>query len=210
MIYLEWSELMQVYNHNFLPHLDNLARVRDVFCFCCFTSLRYSDVANLRRSNVFDGYISITTVKTSDTLKIELNDYSKEILDRYKDTVFEKDLALPIITNQKMNEYLKEVCKLAGIDKTETITYYKGGTRYDEIHPKYELIGTHAGRRTFICNALMLGIPAQVVMKWSGHSDYKAMKPYIDIADSTKAEAMQLFNKKSPLLQKSGTKIGII
>ena len=51
------------------------------------------------------------------------------------------------------------------------------------IQPKYELIGTHTGRRTFICNALSLGIPAQVVMKWTGHSDYKAMKPYIDIAD---------------------------
>ena len=53
------------------------------------------------------------------------------------------------------------------------------------IQPKYELIGTHTGRRTFICNALSLGIPAQVVMKWTGHSDYKAMKPYIDIADDS-------------------------
>ena len=53
---------------------------------------------------------------------------------------------------------------------------------------------THAGRRTFICNALSLGIPAQVVMKWTGHSDYKAMKPYIDIADDIKANAMNKFN----------------
>ena len=53
----------------------------------------------------------------------------------------------------------------------------------------------HAGRRTFICNALALGIPAQVVMKWTGHSDYKAMKPYIDIADDIKANAMNKFNQ---------------
>ena len=52
-----------------------------------------------------------------------------------------------------------------------------------------------AGRRTFICNALALGIPAQVVMKWTGHSDYKAMKPYIDIADDIKANAMNKFNQ---------------
>lgn len=49
-------------------------------------------------------------------------------------------------------------------------------------------------RRTFICNALSLGIPANVVMKWTGHSDYKAMKPYIDIADDIKANAMSKFN----------------
>ena len=54
---------------------------------------------------------------------------------------------------------------------------------------------THAGRRTFICNALSLGIPANVVMKWTGHSDYKAMKPYIDIADDIKANAMNKFDQ---------------
>ena len=54
---------------------------------------------------------------------------------------------------------------------------------------------THVGRRTFICNALSLGIPANVVMKWTGHSDYKAMKPYIDIADDIKANAMNKFDQ---------------
>ena len=60
---------------------------------------------------------------------------------------------------------------------------------------KYALLGTHAGLRTFICNALALGIPPQVVMKWTGHSDYKAMKLYIDIADDIKANAMSKFNQ---------------
>lgn len=55
------------------------------------------------------------------------------------------------------------------------------------------MIGTHAGRRTFICFALSSEIPPQVVMKWTGHSDYFAMKPYIDIAEKTKANAMSLF-----------------
>lgn len=62
------------------------------------------------------------------------------------------------------------------------------------MHP-ITYCGTHTGRRTFICNALALGIPAQVVMKWTGHSDYKAMKPYIDIADDVKANAMNKFNQ---------------
>ena len=95
-----------------------------------------------------------------------------------------------------MNDNLKEVGKRCGIDQPVTITYYRGNERIDEIYPKYELLGTHAGRRTFICNALIMGIAPQVVMKWTGHSDYKAMKPYIAIADSAKAEAMKLFNEK--------------
>jgi integrase len=95
-----------------------------------------------------------------------------------------------------MNEYLKELGELCEIDEPVTITYYKGNQRYDEVYPKYALIGTHTARRTFISNALMLGIPPQTVMKWTGHSDYKAMKPYIDIADRAKAESMKMFNKK--------------
>ena len=73
-------------------------------------------------------------------------------------------------------------------------TYYRGNERIDEVTPKYALLSTHTGRRTFICNALALGIPVQVVMKWTGHSDYKAMKPYIDIADEIKINAMTKFN----------------
>ena len=93
-----------------------------------------------------------------------------------------------------MNDYLRELTELAGIDEPIRETYYKGNERIDEIFPKHALLSTHAGRRTFICNALALGIPPQVVMKWTGHSDYKAMKPYIDIADQTKINAMEKFN----------------
>ena len=92
-------------------------------------------------------------------------------------------------------DYLKELGELAEINEPVRETYYKGNERIDEVTPKYALLSTHAGRRTFICNALALGIPAQVVMKWTGHSDYKAMKPYIDIADDIKANAMNKFNQ---------------
>jgi len=120
---------------------------------------------------------------------------STAILNKYKDVVFENHKVLPVITNQKMNDYLKELAELAGIDEPVHETYYKGNQRIDEVTSKYALLGTHAGRRTFICNALALGIPAQVVMKWTGHSDYKAMKPYIDIADDIKANAMSKFDR---------------
>ena len=92
-----------------------------------------------------------------------------------------------------MNYYLKDLCELCEFNEPISITCYRAGEKVEETFPKYELIGTHAGRRTFICFALSQGIATQVVMKWTGHSDYKAMKPYIDIAEKTKAEAMNVF-----------------
>ncbi|MCW0488303.1 site-specific integrase [Riemerella anatipestifer] len=194
IIFLTQVELQQVRNYSIPKHKEHLERVRDVFLFSCFTGLRYSDIANLKRSDIKGNIIEVTTVKTADSLMIELNNHSKAILDKYRDDLFTKNLALPVISNQKMNEYLKELMELAGIDEPVRETYYRGNKRIDTVTPKYALIGTHAGRRTFICNALALGIPPQVVMKWTGHSDYKAMKPYIDIADETKANAMERFN----------------
>lgn len=211
VIFLDWAELTTVYNFDFstaqwtLPDgtkkpLDNqtkisLERVRDVFCFCCFTSLRFSDVENLKRSNIKDNEIEITTIKTAHSLTIDLNNYSRAILAKYTSEVYPNNKALPVISNQKMNDRLKEVGELCGLNTPITITYYKGAERIDEVYPKYELIGTHCGRRTFICNALTLGIAPQTVMKWSGHANYISMKPYIDIADTEKKKAMDLFNK---------------
>ena len=195
IIFLTWEELNKLREFEIPAAKQALDRVRDVFLFQCFTGLRYSDVFNLRRSDIKGDHIEVTTVKTSDSLIIELNNHSTAILDKYKDVAFEDDKVLPIITNQKMNDYLKELAELAGIDEPVRQTYYRGNECIDEVTPKYALLGTHAGRRTFICNALALGIPPQVVMKWTGHSDYKAMKPYIDIADDIKANAMSKFNQ---------------
>ena len=165
IIFLTWEELNRLREFKIPPTKQALERVRDVFLFQCFTGLRYSDVFNLRRSDIKGDHIEVTTVKTSDSLIIELNDHSRAILEKYKDVEFENDRALPVITNQKMNDYLKELAELAEINEPVRQTYYKGNERIDEVTPKYALLGTHAGRRTFICNALALGIPPQVVMK---------------------------------------------
>jgi len=195
VIFLTWKELTRLRECEIPETKKYLERVRDVFLFSCFSGLRHSDIYNLRRSDIKDNHMEITTIKTADSLIIELNNHSKAILEKYKDAHFENDKALPVISNQKMNDYLKELAELAEIDEPVRETYYKGNERIDEVTPKYALLGTHAGRRTFICNALSLGIPAQVVMKWTGHNDYKAMKPYIDIADDIKASAMDKFNQ---------------
>ena len=194
VIYLEWEELIRLYNFKLPESRPSLACVRDVFCFCCFTGLRYSDVAKLRRSDVKEGYISVVTQKTIDGLRIELNKYSAAILNKYSGVVLPNDLALPVISNAKMNEHLKVMAELAGLDTPQRIVYFKGNVRYEEVLPKFALITTHCGRRTFVVNALRLGVPSEVVMKWTGHSDFKAMKPYVKIVDKLKASEMEKFN----------------
>jgi len=195
VIFLTWEELTKLKEYKIPETKQYLERVRDVFLACCYTGLRYSDAYNLKRSDVKAEHIEITTVKTSDSLIIELNNYSKAILNKYKDIPFENDKALPVISNQKMNEYLKELAELAEINEPTRETYYRGNERIDIVTPKYSLLGTHAGRRTFICNALSLEIRPEVIMKWTGHSDFKSMKPYMDVADKIKATAMTKFNQ---------------
>lgn len=194
VVYLNTEELARIRALDLSGPYSHLDPVRDVFIFCCFSGLRHSDVSNLRRNDIKGDHIEITTVKTADSISVELNEITRSILKKYKDTSFKDGKALPCYTNQAMNRDLKQLCKLAGIDEHIRITTYKGTVRHDEDHPKWELIGTHTGRRTFIVNALSLGIPPNIVMKWTGHSDYKSMKPYIDIVDSIKAESMAKFN----------------
>lgn len=211
VIFLTKEELLKLYNYEIpangtvvtltdmnglsyektVQEAGALAKTRDLFCFCAFTSLRYSDMAALKRTDINGDMIYITTQKTNDLLPINLSKNAAAILDKYKDHQFKDGLALPVITNQKMNHYLKDLCELCGFNDPVGISCVRGGNRVDETFPKWELISTHAARRTFICFALSTGIPPQVVMKWTGHSDYKAMKPYIDIAEKTKEEAMR-------------------
>ena len=194
VIYLTKEELSKVRALELTGDNAYLDPVRDVFLFCCFSGLRHSDANNLRRSDTKGDHIEITTVKTADSISVELNDITKAILEKYKDVPFKDNKALPNLTNQAMNRDVKELCKLADINEEIRITTYKGSTRTDEVFPKWAKIGTHTGRRTFIVHALSLGIAPDVVMKWTGHADYKAMRPYIDIVDSIKAESMTKFN----------------
>ncbi|MBP3256807.1 MAG: integrase catalytic domain-containing protein [Bacteroidales bacterium] len=192
IIYLTKEELQRVKDLDLSG--SKLEPVRDIFLFCCFSSLRHSDADNLRRSDIKGDHIDVTTIKTGDSVSIELNDITKAILGKYKDVPFKDNKALPSFTNQAMNRSLKELCQLAEINEPIRITTYKGNVRTDTVHPKWELVGTHTGRRTFIVQALSMGISPNIVMKWTGHSDYKAMKPYIDIVDSIKAQSMTKFN----------------
>jgi integrase len=179
----------------FTPNQGYLERVRDVFLFLCFTGLRYSDVAKLTRQDVKAGFIQIVTQKTADGIRIELNRHAQAILDRYKDIKFDRDKALPVISNPKMNEYLKELGQICELNEHQRIVYFKGNTRHEEVYPKWQLLTTHCGRRSFVVNALRLGIPSEVIIRWTGHSDFKAMKPYVKIVDELKEREMSKFDR---------------
>ena len=193
VIYLTKEELVKIRDLD-LSAAPRLEPVRDIFLFCCLTSLRHSDADNLRKTDVKGEHIEVTTIKTGDSVSIKLNKTTQAILEKYKDIPFPGNRALPSFTNQAMNRSIKDLCQLAGIDEPIRITTFKGNVRKDVIHPKWELVGTHTGRRTFIVHALSMNIPPSVVMQWTGHSDYKAMKPYIDIVDAAKDEAMAKFD----------------
>lgn len=194
IIYLSRDELSSVMDHQFPPNESGLERVRDVFLFCCFTGLRYSDVAKLRRTDVRDDCIVVTTKKTRDNLHIELNRHSRAILDKYAGHRFKGDLALPVISNVKMNAALKRVGIECGLNTPTRITCFQGANRIEQVLPKWQLLTTHVGRRTFVVTALTLGVPAEIIMKWTGHSDYKAMKPYVAIVDELKRTSMSRFD----------------
>jgi integrase len=206
VIYLTWEELHLLLNFKVPPEKSYLERVRDVFCFCCFTGLRFSDVKKLSRADIRDGYLMVVTQKTYDGLKIELNDYARAILDKYAAVEFPGGLALPVISNVNTNVYLKELGELAKLSSPRRVVYFMGSVRKEEVYPLYSLLTTHCARRTFVVNALALGIPAEVVMKFTGHSDFKAMKPYVKIVDSLKEQEMAKFNR--PFVVPSGEEGG--
>ena len=181
VVYLSSAELNLIRNYNIPESKQYLERVRDVFLFCCYTALRHSDVYKLKKHDIKQGKIEIVTQKTTDKLSIKLNEKALALIHKYKEVYFKEDKALPVISNQRMNGYLKELCELAEINEPVTVIDFVGNKRIENTYPKYSLIGTHTGRRTFICNALINGMPPHAVMKLTGHSDYKAMQPYVDI-----------------------------
>ncbi|MDD3019512.1 MAG: phage integrase SAM-like domain-containing protein [Alphaproteobacteria bacterium] len=196
IIYLTIEELGKLQNVEIPIGKNYLSQVRDVFLFCCFTSLRYSDVKALRKADIINGNaIRVITQKTTDGLIIELNEKAQSILAKYKDYQSQGGFALPVISNQRYNEYLKELGELAELNEETRIVYYKGSQRYDEFYPKYQLLTSHVARRTFVVTALLLGIPVEVIIRWTGHSDYDALKPYVAIVDQLKKAEMKKFDK---------------
>jgi len=199
IVFLSWDEL-QHFNNIDLSNNKRLEQIRDIYCFCCFTSLRYSDVKHLKKHDIKTDnngnyYLEILTVKTDDKLSIELNKYALAIYYKYKDIELKDNRLFPVLSNQKYNEYLKEVAKLAGLNNKETFIEYRGNERIEQTFEKWELITTHTARKTFIINALYLGIQPDIIRSWTGHKDHKTMELYTKIVSEQKRISMNKFNE---------------
>lgn len=194
VVFLTLDEIKKLKDYKIPKNHPAWERVRDICFFCCFSGLRHSDVMDLRWSNIINGCIDFISKKDAEHLRIELNDMTSTILNKYKDCKFDSDRILPVLSNSKMNIHMKNLFKAAGFTEMITDVTYRAGQRLEHTCEKWEKIGTHVGRKSFICNALALGVPINIVMKWTGHSDYKSMKPYIDVADSIKAQYMHKFD----------------
>lgn len=163
-----------------------LSQVKDIFIFSCVTGYRFSDLLQLKREHIKQNEIRLTITKTKEPSIVPLTRISREILKKYEERI----LPLPMISNQKFNNYVKELCELAGIKDPVEIVRYRGAVRESKIYPKHELVSAHTGRKTFVTLSLAKGIPAEVVMKITGHTDYKSFKRYVEVDEGRKRDAM--------------------
>ena len=108
-----------------------------------------------------------------------MNNIAITILEKYRNSPD----PLPVLTIQKAIKQIQKVCKLAGIDTPVKTTKYIGTERIDETKPKFELMGTHTARRTFVTLSILQGMKPETVMKITGHSDYKTMQKYLNITN---------------------------
>lgn len=190
VIYLTMEELKRFRS---VPLTPAKQEISDAFYFGCFTGLRYSDLSDLRWNQIKDDSIEIVTKKTHDLLTIQLNKFSSEILSK-RVRGSNDDKVFYIINNSDFNKGVKQIAREAKIDTPIKIVSYSGNERITKTLPKWHYITSHTPRKTFVTNALSLGIPVPIVMKWTGHKTFKAMRPYIDVVSSAQQKNMDLFN----------------
>jgi len=165
-----------------LPN-ERLRKVRDIFLFCCYTGLSYVDVQKLKRSEMIDGidgkkWLSIKRQKTDTPSKIPLLQIPLDILDRYADHLHcqAQDKLLPVMTNQRMNSYLKEIADVCGIERNITF---------------------HLARHTFATTVtLSNNVPIESVSKMLGHKDLRTTQHYAKIVDKKVGNDMEALRKK--------------
>ncbi len=159
-----------------------LARIRDVFVFCCLTGLAFADADHLRREHLSQDdegrwWIHKPREKTSVMSRIPLLPATLEILRRYEhdEVCVARSRVLPTPSNQKMNAYLKEIAAVCGINKVLT---------------------THVARHTFACMAVEYGMPIDVLAKILGHSNTNMTRHYAKFSETVIGREMEMFGQK--------------
>ena len=186
-IYLTTDELDKMYNED-LSENPKLERVRDTFIVGCYTGLRFSDFTKLQPQHFKKigevEVLEIVTQKTNQKVVIPIHPKVQSILDKY-----EGIMPRPI-SNQKMNEYLKDLGEQVKINDDIVISRTKGGQRTEEVFKKYDLISSHTARRSFATNSFKAGVPSISIMKITGHTTEKSFLQYIKISSEENAVLM--------------------
>jgi integrase len=175
IVTLTLSELRQFYTHDFSgdPHLG---RVRDLFCFACFTGQRWGDFSNFDKSQLQDDVWTFIAEKTKRETQIDLTGFAAPAIDILKKYKYQ----LPKITQQKFNDYLKVAASEAKINEPTKIIRYVGVNEIVNIKPKSQFLSSHSARRT--CVSILLNdfnLNVVHVMGITGHTDIKTLQKYI-------------------------------
>jgi site-specific recombinase XerD len=179
--FLTMDEVNLIGSKSFLS--TRIELVRDIFVFSCFTGLAYVDVKRLTRNHInigIDGgkWIFIEREKTKVRSAIPLLPRAQEILTKYENhpVVLNTNVALPILSNQKMNSYLKEIADVCGINKELTF---------------------HIARHTFATSVTLAnGVPIESVSKMLGHSSIKMTQHYAKVLDKKIGEDMAVLRSR--------------
>lgn len=171
-VYLTERELTELYTFDFSDN-KRLEQVKDLFVFGAWVGLRFSDYSNVKPENIvqIDGeyFIKIITQKTKELIVVPCNPVVLEIFEKYKHN---RNKLPNSISNQKFNEYLKEVCHQAGLTE-------KGRLSTDPKLELWECISSHTARRSFATNYYLQGFPTLDLMKITGHTTEKVFLNYI-------------------------------
>lgn len=204
IVTLSLSELRKFYSFDFAKAKNlspekqkSLERVRDLFCFSCFTGQRWSDIERFEKNQVQGDVWIFEAYKTKKITEIDLTGFAASAFDILQKYNFE----LPKISLTKFNLYVKEAAKAAGIDKEERIRRYVGARLIEISKPKYEFIGSHTARKT--CVSILLNdynVPITAVLEITQHSDLKTLQKYVNKDRKARREAMAQTKKIDELL----------
>jgi integrase len=192
-IALSPTEITALYQLD-LSHSKRLETVRDMFVLGCHSGLRWSDFTDIKPENIKKTakglFIDIIQEKTKNQVVIPVNDTMAEILAKYKNQLPEA------ISNQKFNDYLKELAKLVpALHSTETMVITKGGKTVEAVKPRWELISSHTARRSFATNAFEKGIETKLIRAITGHKTDTSFYSYIKTDKTKQAEMFGEKNK---------------
>ncbi|WP_151088049.1 site-specific integrase [Hymenobacter baengnokdamensis] len=162
-----------------LPPGGYLANARALFLLGCYTGLRFSDLISIKPEHLRGQALRMTTQETRETVTVPLRPEALVLVEQL--------LAGQVraITNQKLNDYLKELGQLAGIDSPVEVIRFRGGVRESTTVAKWERLGCHTGRRTFVTLSLERGLRPETIMKVTGHRSWKSFQRYVNVTSDT-------------------------